>query len=49
MVILKFCECGCGEEVKFGNRFINHHNRIGSHMSKEAIEKIKIFTKIFLK
>lgn len=35
------CECGCGQIVKPGNRFINGHNRKGKKPSKETRLKLK--------
>ena len=49
---MTLCECGCGEEVKSGNRFINGHSQrgvdhsgsknamFGKHHTDEAKEKI---------
>ena len=34
------CECGCGMEVKPGNKFINHHN--GRCRSEETRQKLSI-------
>lgn len=28
--ITSLCKCGCGQKVKPGNKYINHHNRINS-------------------
>lgn len=38
----KFCECGCGREVKEGKRFILGHNKgmLGKRHSEETIEKM---------
>jgi hypothetical protein len=37
-----FCECGCGERVtKSGNRFISHHHRRGTTLSKEHLKKLR--------
>jgi len=35
-----FCECGCGKQVKKGNRFINGHNAKLQLRSKETRKKI---------
>lgn len=34
------CECGCGQEVKPGRRFINGHNRRGIKLTSEHIVAI---------
>lgn len=36
----KYCECGCGEIVKAGNRFIRGHNSFGHVVSDETKQKI---------
>lgn len=36
------CECGCGEEAKPGNRFINHHNRRGIPNPKSCKTRVKM-------
>jgi len=41
-ISVKTCECGCGKVVNPGNRFINGHNRIGSHLTEEHIRAISI-------
>lgn len=33
---MTLCECGCGQEVKQGNRFICGHNRRGVEASDET-------------
>lgn len=35
------CRCGCGEKVKMGNDYVNHHNRRGMTFtkSKEAVAR----------
>ena len=38
----KFCECGCGQIAKKGNRYIWGHNRKGMHQTKTAKEKMSI-------
>ncbi len=38
----KLCECGCGEVVKRGNRFIINHHRKGKKMSEEFKKKHRI-------
>ena len=35
-----FCQCGCREEVKSGNKFVNGHQRRGQKHSEEAKRKI---------
>lgn len=30
-----YCQCGCGQEIKIGNRFIQGHNSYGKKLSKE--------------
>jgi len=40
---IKYCECGCGQEVtKEGNRFIRGHNRFGEIHSEESKLKMSI-------
>ena len=34
------CECGCGKDVKEGNRFINGHHRRGKKLSAEHKKRI---------
>jgi len=34
------CLCGCGEEVKLGNKYIHGHNWKGKHHTKESKDKI---------
>ena len=39
----QLCECGCGEEVKPGNKFIQNHYQIHlSNMKKEKIEEDRL-------
>lgn len=33
---MRFCECGCGGEVKEGRRFVLGHSRIGKHHTKKS-------------
>jgi DNA mismatch endonuclease (patch repair protein) len=43
--ILKHCRCGCGEKVKFGNRFISGHNlgiSWNKGLSKEVDKRLRI-------
>lgn len=36
------CECGCGQAVKEGNRFVNSgHSRLGTHHSAETKKKMR--------
>lgn len=42
---MSFCECGCGREVKPGNRFINGHNVCGLKRSDETRAKMRVATK----
>lgn len=35
---MSLCECGCGREVKLGNRFIHGHNGRGEAHSKRVIQ-----------
>jgi hypothetical protein len=35
---LKYCACGCGNYVKPGNMFVNHHNRKGQPTGREGIK-----------
>jgi hypothetical protein len=40
----RLCECGCGQEVKPGNRFIHGHHaklRVGWHHTEEAKKKLR--------
>jgi hypothetical protein len=37
----RLCECGCGQVVKSGNRFIQGHNSRGRILTKEHKEKIR--------
>jgi DNA mismatch endonuclease Vsr len=39
---VKLCQCGCGQPVKAGNRFIHGHNRpwLGRHRSEEFRKKL---------
>lgn len=39
---VKYCECGCGQEVKSGNRFIHGHHSVGRKLfhSEETKKKI---------
>lgn len=37
---MTLCECGCGEEVKEGRRYVRHHHLKGKKLSKEHKEKI---------
>lgn len=37
-----YCECGCGQEVSTGKRFIYGHNRYGEHFSAEHRKKLSI-------
>lgn len=41
----KLCECGCGNIVKKGNRFIVGHNQTGKKLSKEHVEKLSTLNK----
>lgn len=41
----KYCECGCGQEVKQGNRFVYSHQNIGRNLSEEHKRKISISSK----
>lgn len=34
------CECGCGQAVKEGNRFVNYHARTGKRHSLKTRRKI---------
>lgn len=38
----KYCECGCGQEVKMGNRFILGHARCGKKTSNKTKKKLSI-------
>ena len=38
--IMNLCECGCGQSVKSGNRFVRGHN--GRCISEETREKLRI-------
>ena len=44
VIIPAKCECGCGQEVKPGNRFIHGHNRpkVGRTLSDETKQKIRL-------
>jgi NUMOD3 motif len=37
---MTLCKCGCGGEVKEGNRYINNHHIRGKHFSSEHRKKI---------
>lgn len=39
--MVKLCECGCGQVVKSGNRFINGHNRRHIKLSDDLKKRIK--------
>lgn len=38
--LMTLCECGCGQEVKEGQRYIRGHNWSGKHRTKEARRKM---------
>lgn len=38
---MTLCECGCGQEVKSGNRFIYGHARVGKKHSPKTIAKMR--------
>lgn len=37
-----YCVCGCGEEVKFGKKYIYKHNRRGQKLSEETRAKMSL-------
>jgi len=37
----KYCECGCGQIVKLGNRYINGHSQRNKKFSKDHKRKIR--------
>ena len=38
----KLCECGCGQAVKPGNRFVCGHNGKGKNFSKEHKRRLSL-------